>query len=223
MARLFYLNRERFMKSRLFPAVLLLGTAPGLWAQSSSCLDQIQVPAVGQWAEYSVAFKQSEPYTMRYAVTGEESRGGKALKWVEMRTAGNKKNGDIITQMLVPGSGAEFGDIEEVVMKHGDKPAMKIDGRMLMMMREQMKKQSFLTDLCKDVTLVGSETVTVPAGKFKSHHFHSAQYGSDSWVSSKVPFSMIKTVGKDHELALLRHGKDAKSSITEEPKSVGGQ
>jgi hypothetical protein len=178
---------------------------------------------VGEWAEYNAVFKQQEPYTMRYAVVGGESRGGKTLKWVEMRTAGNKKNGDIITQMLVPGSGAEFGDVEEVVMKHGDKPAMKIDGRMLMMMREQMKKQSFLTDLCKDVALVGGETVTVPAGKFKSQHFHSAKYSSDSWVSSKVPFSMIKTVGADHELTLLRHGDGAKSSISEEPKSVGGQ
>jgi hypothetical protein len=135
------------MKSGLFPAVLLLAAVPGLCAQSSSCLDQIRVPAVGEWAEYNAVFKQQEPYTMRYAVVGGESRGGKTLKWVEMRTAGNKKNGDIITQMLVPGSGAEFGDVEEVVMKHGDKPAMKIDGRMLMMMREQMKKQSFLTDL----------------------------------------------------------------------------
>jgi hypothetical protein len=155
-------------------------------------------------------------------VISEESREGKALKWVEMRMAGDKKNGDIITQLLVPGSEAEFGDIHEVVMKHGDKPAMKIDGPMLAMVREQMKKQSFLTDLCRDVTLVGGETVEVPAGKFKSQHFRSAKYGSDSWVSSKVPFSLIKTVGTDHELTLVRHGDGAESSITEEPKSMGG-
>lgn len=211
------------MKSHLLPALLLLGTVLPVSAQSSSCIDQLQVPAVGQWAEYSAVFKQKEPYTMRYAVIGGEARGGKALKWLELRMTGNKKDGDIITQMLVPGSAAELGDVQEVVMKHGDKPAMKIDGRMLGMMREQMKKQSFLTDLCKDVTLVGGETVTVPAGKFKSQHFHSAKYGSDSWVSSRVPFSMVKTVGTDHELTLLRHGGGAKSSIAEDPKSVGGQ
>jgi hypothetical protein len=192
-------------------------------AQSRSCIDQIRVPGVGKWAEYKVAFKQKDPYTMRYAVVGGESRGGKAMKWVEMRTTGNTKNGDIITQMLVPGSAAELGDIHEVVMKHGDKQAMKIDGRMLVMMREQMKKQSFLTDLCKDVTLAGAETVTVPAGKFKSQRFHSAKYNSDSWVSSKVPFSMIKTVGTDHEMVLVRLGDGAESSITEEPQSVGGR
>ena len=210
------------MKAHLLLLVLPLVGARAILAQGTSCIDQIRVPAVGHWAEYKAVFKEKEPYTMRYAVIGGESRGGKALKWVELRMTGNKKDGDMVTQMLVPGSAAELGDVQEVVMKHGDKPAMKIDGRMLMMMREQLKKQSFLTDLCKDVTLVGGETVTVPAGKFKSQHFHSAKYGSDSWVSSKVPFSMIKTVGTDHELTLVRHGNGAESSITEEPKSMGG-
>jgi hypothetical protein len=211
------------MKAHLLPIGLLLSAAPAVSAQGSSCLDQIRVPAVGEWAEYSAIFKEQAPYTMRYAVISGETRGGKPLKWVEMRTAGNKKNGDIITQMLVPGSGGELGDVQEVVMKHGDKPAMKIDGRMLTMMREQMRKQSFLTDLCKDVTLVGRETVTVPAGKFKSQHFRSVKHSSDSWVSSKVPFSMIRTVGSDHELTLIRHGGGAKSSIDETPRSLGGQ
>ena len=210
------------MKAHLLLLTLPLVSARAISAQGSSCIDQIRVPAVGQWAEYQAVFKQREPYTMRYAVIGEESRGGTALKWVELRMTGNKKDGDMVTQMLVPGSAAELGDVQEVVMKPGDKPAMKIDGPMLGMIREQMKKQSFLTDLCKDVTLVGGETVTVPAGKFKSQHFRSAKYGSDSWVSSKVPFSMIKTVGTDHELTLVRHGEGAESSITEEPKSMGG-
>jgi len=210
------------MTAHLLLFALLLGAARTVFAQAGSCIDQIRVPAVGKWAEYTVVFKQQEPYTMRYAVIGGESRGGKALKWVEMRTAGNTKNGDIITQMLVPGAASQLGDIQEVVMKHGDKPAMKIDGRMLVMMREQMKNQSFLTDLCKDVTLAGTETVTVPAGKFKSQRFHSAKAGSDSWVSSKVPFSMIRTVGADHKMTLVRLGEGAESSITEEPRSVGG-
>jgi hypothetical protein len=210
------------MKAHLLLLALPLVSARAISAQGSSCIDQIRVPAVGQWAEYQAVFKQQDPYTMRYAVIGEESRGGKALKWVELRMTGNKKDGNMVTQMLVPGSAAELGDVQEVVMKPGDKPAMKIDGPMLAMIREQMKKQSFLTDLCKDVTLVGGETVTVPAGKFKSQHFRSAKYGSDSWVSSKVPFSMIKTVGTDHELTLVRHGDGAESSITEEPKSMGG-
>ena len=55
---------------------------------------------------------------MRYAVIGEESREGKALKWLELRTTGNKKDGDIVYQMLVPGSVTQLGDVHEIVMKH---------------------------------------------------------------------------------------------------------
>ena len=210
------------MKPHLLSLFLVLGSVSAVSAQGTTCIDQIQVPAVGQWAEYNAVFKQKEPYTMRYAVIGEESRDGKALKWLELRTTGNKKDGDFVTQMLVPASAAELGDVQEVVMKHGDKPAMKVDGRMLTMVREQMKKQSFLADICKDVTLVGGETVTVPAGRFRSQHFRNAKYAADSWISSKVPFSMIKVVGTDHEMTLLRTGDGATSSIAEEPQSMGG-
>jgi hypothetical protein len=99
---------------------------------------------------------------------------------------------------------------------------MKMDGMMLKMIRGQMDKQSFLKDICKDVTLVGAESVTVPAGKFDTKHFHSAKYSSDSWITPGVPFSMVKSVGKDFEMMLVAHGDGAKSSITETPKSMGG-
>ncbi len=74
-----------------------------------TCIEQMKFPEVGRWAEYKAVFKQNEPYTMRYAVIGEESREGKPLKWLELRTTGNKKDGDIVYQMLVPGSADSAG------------------------------------------------------------------------------------------------------------------
>jgi hypothetical protein len=124
--------------------------------------------------------------------------------------------------MLVPGSAAELGDVKEIVMKAGSKPAMKMDGMMLSMIRGQMEKQSFLNDLCKDVALVGPEDVKVPAGKFRTRHFRSEKYTSDSWLSSDIPFTMVKSVGKNYELALRSYGAGAKSSITEKPQTMGG-
>jgi hypothetical protein len=81
--------------------VLLLATAGSLWAQGN-CLEQVKLPAVGRWAEYKAVYNQKEPYTMRYAVIGTESRGGKDLQWVEMRMSGEKKDRNLIYQMLVP-------------------------------------------------------------------------------------------------------------------------
>ena len=85
-----------------------------------------------------------------------------------------------------------------------------------------MKKQSFLSDACKDVTLVGRESVTVPAGKFDGLRFHSPKYSSDSWLAAGIPFSIVKSTGKDYQMELVAHGDGAKSSITGEVKSMGG-
>jgi len=201
---------------------ILLGVASVGRAQET-CIEQMKFPEVGRWAEYQALYNKKDPYTIRYAVVGGDKRGGKDLKWLELRMKGEKKEGNIVYQMLVPGSVAELGQVEEIVMKPGDKPAMKMDGMMLKMIRGQMEKQSFLDDACKDVTLVGPESVTVPAGKFQTRHFRSDQYTSDSWLTSDIPFAMVKSVGKNYELALTAYGDGAKSSITEEPQSMGGR
>ena len=185
-------------------------------------MEQMKFPEVGRWAEYKALYNKKDPYTIRYAVVGGERRGGKDLKWLELRMIGEKKDGNVVYQMLVPGSVAELGDVQEIVMKPGNKPAMKMDGMMLKMIRGQMEKQSFLGDVCKDVTLVGPESVTVPAGKFQTRHFRSDKYTSDSWLTLDIPFAMVKSIGKNYEMALLSYGGGAKSSITEVPQSMGG-
>ena len=202
-------------------AVLLVGASAG--RAQETCIEQIKFPEVGRWAEYQALYNKKDPYKIRYAVVGSEKRGGKDLKWLELRMIGEKKDGNIVYQMLVPGSAAELGNVEEIVMKPGDKPAVKMDGMMLKMIRGQMEKRSFLNDACKDVTLVGPESVTVPAGKFQTQHFRSDKYTSDTWLTSGIPFAMVKSVGKNYEMALRSYGDDAKSSITEVPQSMGGE
>ena len=200
---------------------ILLGVASAARAQET-CLEQMKFPEVGRWAEYQALYNKKDPYTIRYAVVGGEKRGGKDLRWLELRMTGEKKDGNMVYQMLVPGSIAELGKVEEIVMKPGDKPAMRMDGMMLNMIRGQIEKQSFLSDACKDVTLVGPESVTVPAGKFQTRHFRSDKYTSDTWLTTDIPFAMVKSVGKNYEMALTSHGEGAKSSITEVPQSMGG-
>ena len=207
------------MRTLIITLALLLGVASAGRAQET-CIEQVKFPAVGRWAEYQALYNKTDPYTIRYAVVGGERREGKDLKWLELRMKGEK--GNIVYQMLVPGSAAELGNVQEIVMKSGDKPAMKMDGMMLNMIRGQMEKQSFLSDVCKDVTLVGPESVTVPAGTFQTRHFRSDKYTSDSWLSSDIPFAMVKSVGKNYEMALRSHGAGAKSSITEKPQSMPG-
>jgi hypothetical protein len=90
------------------------------------------------------------------------------------------------------------------------------------MMRQQLAKSMAFKDACTEVQMVGEEQVSVPAGPFTAKHYHSAKYDSDMWVSSKVPFSMLKSVGKSHELVLAATGDGAKSEITETPQEMKG-
>jgi len=115
-----------------------------------------------------------------------------------------------------------MANVQEIIMKAGDKPAMKMNGMMVNMIRGQLEKQNFLGDVCKEVSLVGTEKVTVPAGRFQARHYHSAKYSSDSWVASSVPFALVKSVGKNYQMELAVQGNGAKSSITERPQEMPG-
>jgi hypothetical protein len=211
------------MQSSAVSLVLLLAAVPAVRAQE--CIEQIKFPGVGRWAEYKALYNGKDPYTVRYAVIGSEKRGGADLKWVELRMKGADKDKNFTYQVLVPGSPTEMANVQEIIMKAGDRPAMKMNGMMLKMIRGELDKQNFLGEVCKDVSLVGEEKVTVPAGRFQARHFHSAKYGSDSWLASSVPFALVKSVGKNYQMELAVHGRGAKSSISEQPQempAIGG-
>ena len=209
------------MRALTISLVLAAGVHAPAVAQNN-CLDQIKFPEVGRWAEYKALYNKKDPYTVRYAVIGAEQRGGKSMQWVELRMIGDNKDRNMVYQMLVPGSLMQLGDVQEIVFKAGDKPAMKMNGMMMKMIRGQMDKQNLYSEVCKDVTLVGKEAVTVPAGQFQAQHYYSAKYGADSWISAAVPFSLVKSVGENHQMELTSQGSGAKSSITEKPQEMPG-
>jgi hypothetical protein len=199
------------------PVVLLALTQPA--GAQSSCLGQIKFPALGRWAEYKATFK-NKPHTVRYGVIGQERRGGKTLQWVEMRMEGQDSAHNLVYQMLVPGSLQELEQVQEIVFKPGNQAAMKMSGQMVNMIRGELQKQSIYGEMCKGVTLVGKEKVTVPAGAFKALHFRSAEHGSDSWLSPAVAFSLVRSTGKDYEVELVGQGTGATSSIKEKPQEM---
>jgi hypothetical protein len=180
------------------------------------------MPDVGQWAEYQGIMNQKDPYTMRYAVVGEEDRGGTTMKWLELRMVGDTKDKTMVYQMLIPGTPAEMDQAQEVIFKPGEKQAMKMNAMMMKMIRGQLKKNSVLGNMCEGVSLAGEESVTVPAGTFNALRYHNSKYESDTWVVPDEPFFMIKSTGKDFELSLASSGDGAQSSITETPQEMPG-
>jgi hypothetical protein len=201
---------------------LVLTLLPAAAAAQNDCLKDFKMPEVGAWAEYHEQFKDKDPGTFRYAVIGSEKREGKDMKWLELRMTSDKPDKTMVYQMLTPGNPAEFDQVQEVVMKPGKRPAMKMNSMMTGMMRGQMQKNSALSNLCEGVEPAGEETVEVPAGSFKTIRMHNSKYNSDAWVSSKVPFYMVKMKGEDFEMSLVKTGEGAKSSITETPQEMPG-
>jgi len=208
------------MRATLARVVLALTFLAGPLQAQNDCLKQLAWPAVGRWAAYTSA-GNGKTMTLRYAAVGTEKREGVPLKWIEMQTRVGTAPGNTF-QMLLPGGPADIAQVQEVVMKHGDRPAMKMGGMMLGMVRKQLQENSVVSNLCEGVTFVGEETVKVPAGSFKSLRFHNDKYQSDTWISPSVPFSLVKSVTPRHQIELQELGDGAKSSITETPQEMPG-
>lgn len=201
---------------------LSLLAAPPAAGQGQECLAGMKMPDVGQWAEYQGVMNKKDPYTLRYAVVGAEERGGKGMKWLELRMVGEEESKNMVYQVLTPGTPAEMDQAQEIIFKPGDKRAMKMNAMMMKMLRGQLNKNSVLGNMCEGVSLAGEESVTVPAGTFKALRYHNSKYESDTWVVPNQPFFMVKSKGKDFELSLTSTGDGAKSSITEPPQEMPG-
>jgi len=185
---------------------------------------------VGQWAEYRMTGPQGQ-MQVRFAVVGKESVAGKDHIWFELKFA--SEQGNMIVQALVPQFPYDQSEVQGMVMKVGDQPAMKMPKSMVMM-GQQMQRggnpgaaMGDVLKKCEAAQTVGRETIEVPAGRFETLHFRSTDADKgDGWVAENVPLGIVKMTweaGGGGQMVLLGHGKDAKSSITETPMEMPGR
>jgi hypothetical protein len=199
-------------------AIAALAFPAAAVAQANNCSSWIKPAPVGSWAQYHAGERD-----FKLAIVGKEERAGKTLYRFEMTGAGpDGKPG--IFQMLVPAFPYQPGDVEEIVMKMEGQPAMKMSGQMLGMMRNNVQQNPELdiAKQCAEMADLGEESVTVPAGTFKTHHFKNTKTGDEMWGSHDVPFVMVKYMGKKGPVTLTATGTDAKSAITEKPVEMQG-
>jgi len=212
------------MRCVLTTAAMLTFVGSSMSAQDlERVCNELRQLVVGQWAEYEIVLDQGKA-TSRFAVVGTEEASGKEHYWYETRM--ESPMGDMIMQLLIPSFSYEQSDIKKAVVKMGDQPAMIVSDQMLAMMpgRGAENPAQDAASACEKSELVDQENLTVPAGTFDVMHLRlgADEEKADIWVSSEVPFGMVKLQGEGVELVLLRHGKDAKSSITEKPQRMPG-
>jgi hypothetical protein len=159
---------------------------------------------------------------MRQAVVGSEARAGQEMHWVEMVMTDQGRGETTILKILMPGYPYRPGEMEDMVMKTGDEPAMHV-GPMMMMVRGVINNNPGLSVAaqCQAMEYVGDEPVTVPAGKFATRHYRDGESGAELWVAQDLAFSIVKSQDSEgHSMELTGHGQDAKSAITETPKNM---
>src|SRR6266568_393642 len=127
-----------------------------------------------------------------------------------------------VVQILTGSLASGLESPRALVFKVGPQPAMRISGEMAGMMGKQGGQNASAFDWagkCSGARVVGWESVTVPAGTFRALHV-TTEDGGEVWASRDVPFGLVKTHGKQGDLALTGRGADAKSSITEKPMEM---
>jgi hypothetical protein len=91
-------------------------------------------------------------------------------------------------------------------------------------MRSRMPKD-MMAEACSSqkMTRIGEESVTVPAGTFHTIHYRNTDSGNEVWVSTSIPFGMVKNhMARGGDIVLTGMGTDAKSQITETPQEMPG-
>ncbi|OGS41345.1 MAG: hypothetical protein A2506_13630 [Elusimicrobia bacterium RIFOXYD12_FULL_66_9] len=173
-------------------------------------------PKVGAWAEYSFETKKGEKVktkgVFRMSVVGKK---GDAL-WIEQKLTQQtpkpkKDEANVVMKFLMGKDG-----VEKAYMK-GEDGVMDMSG----MMTAGARKKQAAAEKTK-MTEAGTETISVPAGKFKAtrYTFAEGKATGESWAKAGVgPYGMIKQVqreGKESStMELLSSGAGAKSEIDE--------
>ena len=209
------------MRYPVFALMLQLALPTLAQAQKNACADIPKFfanpPKIGEWAEIAFEKKGDEkgPDRMRMAAVGTERREGKQMYWLQMDMTDDKGKRSII-QMLTPWDVTTLhgGEPAEVVMKMEGQPAMKMSGGM---MKRSAAAQGDWREFCAKSTFVGEESVTVPAGTFKTRHYKGPD--GDTWASLDAPVwhGVKMTTEGGKTMVLSSKGTGAKNEITETP------
>lgn len=215
------------MHGRAITTALLFAAAP-LRGQTLQDFCNGTVPiTVGRWASYKFTGGRVDGTTMRMAIISTEKVGDSTYYWYEMQMhsmRGNKPN-NMIMQLLMSGIATPHVSVKGLIMKDNDQPAMRAPEMMIGMMSRAFTSGmgQYLEQRCRNggVTMVGTESVTVPAGTFQALHFKDND-GGEGWVSREMgTFAVVKVIGKDGSvMELIDRGTGAKSAITETPQSM---
>jgi hypothetical protein len=209
------------MQARRFavvlPSLLLcaLATAAQMpMGQQAPRFRGVWKPVVGSGATYQVESRGEPKRNMDIAIVGAETAQGRSSHWLEM-VFQDPQQGEIVMKNLVLSDGGN-ARVARMIMQTREMGAIEFSAEMMGMGGQRQSPQD--ADIRDDATLVGTETITVPAGTFECQHYRTKD-GADVWVSEKVaPWGLVKMTSKDSSMVLTRTLTNVKTRVTGTPR-----
>ena len=176
----------------------------------------------GQWARYATDVPlMKERMKSRYAIVGMEA----GHYWLECEAAMPMGNGSMIIKLLISKWPYPEGSVKRALMQMPRIEGM--DSMPPMEMPPSSARQDNLSEpirmACEQIENGVQDSVTVAAGTFSALRIPLRRQGKDIWLSSSVPFGIIKLADADNKgMELIAYGSDAEPAITQEPQSFPG-
>jgi hypothetical protein len=194
---------------------LAMPLAAQMFGPRAPSLSGIWHPVVGTGAAYEMT-KDGKKTQMEITVVGKEDVEGKPSFWLEMAMTDPRTSQPLYVKNLMSVSDAGVTSMRMVMQMPGQDP-MEMDLNMNPAGRGM--KQITPANIADKAEVVGTESVTVPAGTFSCTHYRMKDGTGDAWVSDKVgPWGLVKSQNKDSSMVLAKVITDAKDHITGTPK-----
>jgi len=226
-----------FAKRAVMMLALSLAVAGGLWAQrpggggmgmmgNMPQMPGLRNPVEGSGAEYQMTGKKngkSMDMDIATVILSKEKVDGANGLWMEQRMTSAELGGEMVTKTLMVTDGPEVG-IKRMIMQSPGRPPMEMTGMMMGMMKQHQPQPQATGGGKADMgELVGTESVTVPAGTYTCQHYRKQEKDGpvDMWISSEVtPYAMVKLASADMTMVLKGILKNQTSHIKGEPQKM---
>jgi hypothetical protein len=221
-------------KRSILMLVVALAAGSGVWAQrpggmgmmgSLPPMPGLQNPTVGSGAEYLMTAKGKEMDIATVAL-GKEDVDGASGFWIEMRMTGADTGGEMVIKTLTVTTGSATG-VKRMIMQAPGRPPMEMSGMMMSMMQQHQPKPTTPPAGASGNggmgELVGTESVTVPAGTFSCQHYRKQEQNGpvDMWISTEVtPYALVKLTGADVTMLLKKSLSNETTHIKGEPQKI---
>lgn len=176
-------------------------------------------PVVGSGAIYEQTSKDGTKRLITISIVGKEDSEGQTGYWMEFFAGDEGKQS--VAQMLMVKGGDNIA-VAKMIFQQPGQPPMMISSSMMGMMagRGGFTQPTPKADIHNGAEVVGTESVTTPAGTFECEHLRTKD-GSNAWISPKAgPWSLVKTVSPDSSMVVVKILSDAKSHVVGTPQPI---